>query len=64
MSNHDASTLDVKFEFQGPRRTSDERHYFKTVQENYAERMKRKKNSLSELIDKLPSKQSSGMKKP
>ena len=43
----------MKFEFQGPRRTSDERHYFKTIQDNYAERLKGKKNSLSELLEKV-----------
>ena len=50
---NDASTIDMKFEFQGPRRTSDERHYFKTIQDNYAERLKGKKNSLSELLEKV-----------
>ena len=54
LSNVDASTIDVKFEFQGPKRTSDERHYFKTVQDNYADRVKGKKSSLSELLEQVP----------
>ena len=49
----DASTIDMKFEFQGPRRTSDERHYFSTVQENYADRIKTKKNSLDAMLDEI-----------
>ena len=29
------SNMELNFEFQGPKRTSDERHYFKTIQEEY-----------------------------
>ena len=45
------SNLDLKFEFQGPKRTSDERHYFKTIQENYAAKVRSRRNSLSDLDD-------------
>ena len=45
------SNMDLKFEFQGPKRTSDERHYFRTIQENYATKDRIKRNSLSDLVD-------------
>ena len=34
-----ASNIDLKFEFAGPKRTSDERHYFKAIKENYVEKL-------------------------
>ena len=43
--------MDLKFEFEGPKRTSDERHYFKTIQDDYQSKIRSKKNSLSDLID-------------
>ena len=47
----DEDSLALKFEFQGPKRTSDERHYFKTIQDGYQEKLKSKKNSLSDLVE-------------
>ena len=47
----DKDHMDLKFEFHGPKRTSDERHYFKTIQEGYLEKVRGKRNSLDEVLD-------------
>ena len=48
----DKNNMDLNFEFQGPKRTSDERHYFKTIQDEYMKSIRSKKNSLSEMFEK------------
>ena len=54
-SNHsnpdEKSNMDLKFEFAGPRRGSDERQYFKTVQESYQQSIRIKKDSLADLVE-------------
>lgn len=44
------SNIELQFDFAGPKRTSDERHYFKTIHEEYANKINSKKNSLSDLM--------------
>ena len=49
------SNIDLKFEFAGPKRTSDERHYFKAIKENYVEKLQNQRNkrgSLSDLVER------------
>ena len=52
IEKRDKDHMDLKFEFQGPKRTSDERHYFKTIQEGYLEKARGKRQSLSDILDK------------
>lgn len=46
--NSDAH-MDLRFQYAGPNKPSDERHYFKTIQTNYEHNIRSKRGSLDDL---------------
>ena len=45
---------EVRFSYEQPSRGGGERHYFKTIQDGYAEQLRQKRLSLTELVDENP----------
>ena len=43
------ANMDLRFQYAGPKRQSDERHYFKTIQNGYQNKISSKRGSLDDL---------------